>query len=227
VAKTLTNIQKGARFNARSNELVITNGYGLAAFNSIYRKVCKALPWPELRVTHDATTSVSGTSQYTWVTAAVYMDVVSVEFGSTSVDAEMNLLISPPSEGEWNEAAKDSAGIPVYYQRYRSGSDNKLEVRPTPNYSGATIRATGTIQPTELTGVSGTTVFLMSIADDALEHMIAAEFLVRAGKLEDAQFNLQEATRILRDIFDEELVPTELTSNIIGMREQKGGGGVG
>ena len=227
MAKTLENIQIGARFNARSDELVISTGYGLATFNSIYRKVCKALPWPELRYTQTATTSVSGQAQYTWVTASVYMDVVSVEVGSDASDTAMNLMIPPHSEHEWNEAAKDSSGVPVYYKRFSSALNNMIEFRPTLDYSSATIRATGTVQPTELSLVSDTTVFLTSTADDVLEYVIAAEFLMSVGNSKQAEFNIATATKALRDIFGDELVPAELIKNIIGVSRGVGGGGSG
>jgi hypothetical protein len=221
MAKTLAAIQKNARFSAKNEQLVITNGHGLTAFNSIYRSVANSLPWPELRVTSTSSTvTVSAQSTaYAWIaaTTAVFIDVKAVEVETTASSSVFNLLVSPPTESEWSEAAKDTDSMPAYYLRYRSGASNLLEIRPAPSaaVAGGSINITGIIEPTELSLESSTTVFLASTADDVLAYLVAADDLMTRGKTTEANNLFEKATKILRKIFNDELVPDELVREMV------------
>lgn len=216
MAKTLANIQKGARFHAKNDQLVVTNGFGLTAVNAIYRRVANALPWPELRVTEDsADATATGTKTYAWATTNVFIDIKSIEVGTTSSDAAFNLLLPPPTESDWSEMAKDANTVPVYYVRFRIGSTDKIEIRPAPNYTGGTLRFIGIIEPSELTTEASVTIFQMKTADDVVEHLVAADDLIARNKTDEAEVQFDKATRILRKIFGDEKVPAELVKDIV------------
>ena len=143
-------------------------------------------------------------------------DVVAIEVGaSAATDAALNLMISPPSEAEWNEASKDSDGVPAYYVRDDSSGTPKVELRPAPSYDGAKIQVTGYEEPDELTIAGDTTRFITSVADDILARLIAADYYFGVAEVEKGSSQLKIANDDIRMIFGEELVPSELTMNII------------
>jgi hypothetical protein len=226
MAKTLANIQKGARYYARNDQLVITNGHGLTAVNAIYRGVSNALPWPELRKTMalndgSAVTMVTDQAAYQWIFEAgdttVFMDVKGVEVETGTATSVFNLLVPPPTESEWNESAKDTSNIPAYYLRFKDGSTNKVELRPVPSstQNGGDIRVIGIIEPTELTVEGSETIFLVSTADDVIEYLVAADDLILRGITDKAEVMFSKATKALRKIFNDELVPEELVKEIV------------
>ena len=219
MAKTLTQIETLVQFNARDDSIALTTDPGLSIANSIYRAVASLLPWPEFRKTVSTTaTTLTTTGNYAWVTTNVFGDVRSVEVGATATDATFQLLVSPPTELDWNLASKQANTIPVYYVRHNTGGADKVELRPNPSYAGASIKVTGIVEPTDLVNGSSVTDFLTSSADDALAHLIAASFAVRDGFAPLAQVNTQRATEILQKIFGAEQVPAESIRNLTGQQ---------
>lgn len=220
MAKTLTDIQSSVRFFGRDDTIDLTTGTGLIIANSMYRAVSSLLPWSEFRKTTDlpdATTS--GTGTYAWIstTTAVYTDVKAFEIGNDASDTQFVLQIVPPTELEWNMASKDSNRIPTMYMRFNDAGTDKVEIRPVPSYTAATMKVTGITEPTALATGSSTTEFLVSSADDALAHLIAAAYLQRAGMGQEIiQSNIQRATEILQSLFANEELPVESIRAIAG-----------
>lgn len=220
MAKTLTQIQTNVRFYGRDETIVLTTGTGLVIANSMYRAVASLLPWSEFRKTTNLpAATTSGTGTYNWIstTTAVYTDVKAFEIGNDASDTQFVLQIVPATELEWNMAAKDSNRIPSMYVRFNDGGVDKVEIRPIPNYTSATMKATGITEPTALVNGSSTTEFLVSSADDALSHLIAAAYLERAGMGQNIiQANIQRATEILQTLFTNEELPIESIRAIAG-----------
>ena len=146
----------------------------------------------------------------------VFADAVAIEVGaSAATDAALNLMIPPPTETEWNEAGKDSDGVPVYYVRNDVAGTAKVEFRPAPNYDDANIQVTGYEEPDELNKSGDVTRFIMSVADDILSRLIAADHHFKGSDVNKGRYQLSQATDDIKMIFNEELVPSELTMNII------------
>jgi hypothetical protein len=220
MAKTLTQIQTSVRFYGRDENITLTTGTGLVIANSMYRALASLLPWSEFRKTTDLpATTTSGTGTYNWISAttAVYTDVKAFEIGNDASNTQYILQIIPETELEWNQASKDSNRIPSMYMRYNDAGTDKVEIRPIPNYSSATMKVTGITEPTALVNGSSTTEFLLSSADDALAHLIAAAYLERAGMGQNiVQANIQRATEILQSLFANEELPVESIRALAG-----------
>ena len=263
MAKTLAEIEKIVRYYTGNRKLVLAVDPGLNFFNSMYRGIARAVPWPEFRVLvrDDNIKTVSGTNVYDWLgrdiidggasdtttssaepfwfeidggsstdsafpltvdggssfdNTTVFSDVVAVEVGdSSATDAAYNLMISPPSEAEWGKTASDDDGVPVYYVRFSQGGTNKMELRPAPDYNNATIQVTGYEEPENIVYESDTTSFTSDLGDDILARILSANYYFGKSNVNRGMFHLQQATEDLRIIFGRELVPSELTMNII------------
>lgn len=181
MASLLSDIEKKVRALIGGDPVVLTLGPGLEMVNMIYREMVSSAKWPEFRETYTVVAATtSGTEQYTWASAAPdFNGPVEIEVGSDASDSNFVLLLSPGSDEEWNNALLMKDFIPKYYRRYHDGTDEKIEVRPAPNYSSASIRATGQIEPTALTVPGSSTEFIQTTADDALSKLIASNMLLR------------------------------------------------
>jgi hypothetical protein len=92
---------------------------------------------------------------------------------------------------------------------------NRLAIRPVPTVAGYIIRAFGVIEPTELSTSAGTTQFINSSADDALEHILAAAWFFNYKDSEQANIQLQQAVERLKSVFKNEQITTETISGLI------------
>lgn len=185
-------------------------------------------PWPNVsRIEEgDATTTsyavtldegTATTSQY-WRqidegdatdSAVAFWDVVAIEVGNDASSTINELMLQPRDETEWGETGQDDPSVPTYYLRKKVGSDNKIELRPAPNYSGGKIEFTGYVEPDELTKIGDTTVFQAKNADNALARLIASEYYIKMGEQEKAAQQVAEAEKFLAP-FKRELTTSEL-----------------
>jgi len=223
MARTLTDIQTGARFHARDNNLSLVSEEGLALANRVYRRLALSLQWPEFLVEDVTLTTVAATDTYTWPTSAP-ASILAVEaqgthnggtqFGSgtfgTSLfgagDESYRPITEPPNERAWADAGKEpDSDWPWYYRRTREGAADQLEIRPAPLSAGKGIRIRGMAEPTEFTAGTDQTQFIDSVADDALEKLIAAEYSVREGFTDVVAAQRQEANDLLSQLFNFEV----------------------
>jgi hypothetical protein len=91
---------------------------------------------------------------------------------------------------------------------------NRIALRPTPSVAGYEIRVVGIEEPTELSGHSSTTVFILSNADDALEYLLSAAWEFRFKRIAMGKVNLERAAKTLSNIFTKQLITTETISGL-------------
>ena len=238
MAKTLANIQKSVKDIVQDEKAVFTDGFGRTMFNSIYRSLVAKFDWPELSKRSAITSqTVADQEDYTWTGTSfpVFLDIKSVEVESLSNDEPTTssdvfgtstlteatarntykMIQQAPNEFEWNLAGRRaSVKTPIWFKLYYT-SATQVSLRPAPSITGYNIRVTGTIEPTELTTPAGTTIFLQSSADDALEHMLAAAWLFKLKNETQANIELQRAASRLNAVFQDEQITTETIKGLI------------
>ena len=219
MTRTLTELNTTVKIAAKDDKIDLTDATGLDITNTMYRAVVTLFPWSEFRETSTIASVVSGTGTYAWPLPAtvIYTDVVAIEVGIDFSDSEFVLLEKPPSELEWNRASAESDSRPVYYMRYSVSGTDYIEIRPAPNYGTATLQVTGTIEPTALTTGTDVTEFLARSADDALAYLIAAEYLTRDGRQQDANTQVQKAVTQFKNLFKDEEITVETVKTITGV----------
>ena len=232
MAKTLTQIQTGVRYNARDDSIDLTDTTLLAIVNRIYRRMSAALPFPELTRRENLNTTTADQNSYSIDGLTnKYTDFKVVEILNNALDVDtfgtivfgINKFTSsasttyksihpPATEQDWDIAGRTtSQQIPDYYRRLHDGTNNIIEFRPAPSTASQQIRVTGIIEPSELTAASSTTIFLLKEADEVFEHLIAAEIIDREGTDPNyANTNRQQASGLLTRLFGVENVPEEL-----------------
>lgn len=241
MAKTLANIQKGVRFITKDDGVILTIGFGQVMFNSIYRSLCAMFDWPELIKEYtitSQTTTTTGVYEWTATSFPVYLDLKYVSVLSDSYDSPTTStdilgvssvaeatarttyknVYPPPNEYEWDIQGRMAAiDQPKYFKRYydASGSRHVIELRPAPSTAGYNIKAVGKVEPTELSTPSGTTVFLQSSADDALEHLLAAAYYFSGNDNAKGEIELKLAADRLSTIFVAERITTEDLKRVI------------
>lgn len=216
MAKKLSEIQTGVRFSSRDGAIVLTTEANLAMVNRIYRSLASSLPWSELRREDTSISTTAGTEIYTWPNSNIFLDVTNIEMQDEEDQNRYKMVHTVLDEFTWNQSGnKINQSIPDHYNRDSDGTISRIRFRPLPKYSGKTVRITGIIEPKSLVNAGNETVFLQRAADDALEHLISADIADKKGFLPHGQAQLSKATNILRNIFGKELVPVELTREII------------
>lgn len=219
MAKLLSEIQTGVRHNARDNNLTLTSGIGLETVNRMYRRIAAALPWPELRRQDTSITTTAGTETYTWPATPIFLDIKSVEIQDGDDNDTYKAIYKPQDEHSWVELLTlPRQSVPTAYQRSSTSTAHQVSFRPLPKYSTKTIRITGIIEPTSLITADERTIFIQRAADDALEHLIAAEWAMHDGIIELVQIQLGQLQEILKMLFGKEQVPAELFTIPIGTR---------
>jgi beta-galactosidase GanA len=231
MAKTLTQIETQVRRLSGNDTIVLSADPGLAMANRIYRKMASSFEWPELyQRANLATTTTADTGEYEWDSSMpVFADIKAVEinsiahgvavfgtavfgvdsFSTTTGQYSFKKVNQPPNEWQWNLAGqKSSQATPDFYRRFLDGSINKIELRPAPSESGRTIRVSGVVEPTELTSGDSTTVFLQSIADDALASLVAFTYS------KDLKC-LQEGASLLQAIWGKEKATEENVKELV------------
>jgi len=213
--KSLTDIQTGARVVSRNAELSITDTDGLSRFNTIYRSLAAMLPWPELRRQDTSITTTAGTGRYNWPTDPVFLDVRSIEIQDAEDESKYKPIYPSPDEWNWSDAGNRSKqSVPDYYVRDYASLLHKIEFRPVPRYA-KTVRITGIIEPKRIYSAANKTIFLQNAADDALEYMIAADWLAIDGFTDFAANRVQEALRIYQSLFGKDQVPVEQIESLV------------
>ena len=214
--RTLKTIQEGCQIAARDSNLTLISGDGLIVSNRLYRWLCLMFPWGELRRQDTSLSTTAGTEAYTWPSSPVFLDIKSIEIQDQDKENEYRLVYPCTNEWIWNESSRKSRqSIPDHYLRIStSDTVNQIAFRPLPKYTSATIRITGIIEPTLWNSNNASvqkSIFLNEIVDDALEYLIASEWIVRDGDTSGyGQFLLDKALRILTEVFGKEQVPVEL-----------------
>ena len=214
MAKLVSDIQNGMRFKGAEDTITITSGEGLRNLNNMYRRVAVLLPWPEL-MQEDTSLTTTAATRYNWPNSPVFLDLRLVEIQ----DGDDNNFYKPfwPAPDMHTLAdvrRKPVQSVPDYYFRMTVARVQKIELLPAPKYSGKIIRRTGIVEPEELAGADGLTVFTQNIADDALEHMLAGFYQERDGMSGQAAANFRNAQEIWQRLFGKELVPDELVQRI-------------
>ena len=193
-----------------------------------------AAPWRELRRQGTLTAvTVADQQAYTWDTSMpTFTDITMIEIENASVDNSVfgeavfgvstftsssvgdtwKRIAPAPSEYEKNMAARmASEAIPRFYDLYHDGTNNKIGLYPAPSASGDALRATGVIEPTELTGLSSSTIFISKDADDAFEWLLAGHFIsVHGTDPQFAQTATGKGTSIISKLLGVEVTPEEL-----------------
>lgn len=234
MARTLNDIEKNVKEITQNDKAVISIGDGLKMFNRTYRSLVGKFPWPEFLVRGQILeTTTIDQELYEWDSSMpdflnVHNVVInsandypptaeSTILGSTSlIDGGSGFnekeLIVPPNEYEWILAGKQpSVDTPRYYKRLSQSGTNYIAIRPTPSAPNYPITVTGIEEPDELLTFSDSTTFILSTADDALEYMVSANWLLTRGS-EAGNLALQRAVNILQPIFKQELITTETIS---------------
>lgn len=220
MATQLSDIQTLVRHEARDNNLDIsTAGVALNNSNKIYRRLAGMLPWPEFRQTHTLTAKMeTNTESYAWAFTGSpkFINIVSVEVETAEESSVFDICFVPPNEYEWNAAKKATSGIPRYYVRMDDGTNNSISLRPVPSstQNDGDIKVTGYVEPTALASSSSSTEFATTSADDALVHLIAANWLLHDGTEQYAQIQIQLAQDILQNIFGKDQIPDELAKRL-------------
>ena len=132
-------------------------------------------------------------------------------------DDEDKYKMIPPasSELELNIAEqKPNQGIPDLYELDNDGVDDQIRFHPPPKYA-KTVRLIGTIEPEPLVDDDDATAFRQRAADDALEHLIAADFFIHDGFYERGNAQLSKAQQVLGRLFGKEAVPLEMLERIV------------
>lgn len=237
MAKTLREIETAVKDITQDNKVVLSVSYGLKMFNRIYRSLVAKYPWPEQTRTAALTSStVADQESYAWTGTSfpTFLDVRTVEmltpsdaapttssdvFGSSTLTSptgtSYKVIPVAPNEFEWNLAGRLPAQQTPRWHKRLYGSANSVSFRPIPSTSGYAIRITGITEPTELTAAAGTTIFIQSSADDALEHLIAAAWLFKFKNNDQANLETQRAADILNTIFVNEQITTEDIQDMI------------
>ncbi len=215
--KLLSELQTGVQQKGRETNLSLSTADNLTQVNSMYRGFASALPWPELTV-EDTSISTSATDgRESWPTDLAFLDVLAVEIQDGDDSDDYRMIHPVPDMRKLNRSRrKAKQSVPDFYFRLRVAGVDKVELVPVPKYTGKTVRITGIKEPNDLVSENSRTVFLLKLADDALEHIIAAHFQEIDGMTEGAGINLNNATRILRQIFGKEVVPDDLSRQIAG-----------
>ena len=216
--KTLTEIEAGVRHSGAEGTLSLTSDSGLEVANRVYRGLAAELPWGELRRKDTSIATTAGTASYALPPASkiIFLDRKVVEIQDGDDEDKYKIVALPKTELELNlSALKPDQNVPDYHVYGNDGEDDVIEFAPAPRYDSKTVRITGTIEPEPLVDGEDATVFLQRAADDALEHLIAADFMIRDLGFQRSQPQIGKAQQILGRLFGKEAVPLELLQRIV------------
>lgn len=212
--KTVTELQSGMQFKGAEDSIDITSGEGLENLNNVYRAVAAELPWPEL-MREDTSIVTTSASRYTWPDQR-FLDVKMVEIQDGD-DNNLYKAFWPPADMASLSIARrrKAKSVPDHYFRMSTAALDQIELVPAPKYSGKIVRITGIIEPGDLGGQDDPTVFLLRVADDAIEWLLAGMYYERDGFGDRAQVCFRNAQQIFQRLFGKELVPDELIRRIV------------
>jgi len=215
MAKTIATIQSLVRWECRDQTFSLVDTSGLQIGNSLYRRLCALIEWPELNREDSTLSTTSGTEKYTWPATNTYIDITGIEIQDPYDNSKYKQVSAAPSELEFNLMREKPKAFPELYKRGHDGTNNVLRLAPKPDTTGLTIRLTGQIEPAEYTGSTDTTVFIMSSADDALSYIIAADVLDKREQPQRANRLVGRAAELLSRIAGKEITPDELKSRVL------------
>lgn len=177
--KMLSEIQTGVRIKGRDKKLSLFTADHLTQVNSMYRGMASSLPWPELTVEDVSISTSASDGREKWPTDIAFLDVLALEIQDGDDLDEYRLVHPVPDMLKLNRSRrKAKQSVPDFYFRLFAGNAHYVELAPVPKYTGKTVRITGIREPKELTSANSKTVFLLLLADDALEHIIAGEVVL-------------------------------------------------
>lgn len=209
MALTLSEIETLVRHEVRDNSLDLTSGSGLAVTNMLYRRYSALFVWPELTKT-STVTSVAGDSTYTWPSDNNYSDVRIVEMQNADKDLDYTPIVPARSEIVFTKYSGYPKGFPIVYRRDHDGTNNILNLAPTPDVTGLTIRIRGIAEPSNLTSGSSATVFLDRSSDDGLVYLISADYASKRAQPQRAQAMLAVVSEVLSRRAGKEILPEEI-----------------
>ena len=190
MADTLTNIQTDIRFWADDDNLTVTSGANLRAFNTVYEGMLTpdyrlmgvkiGRRWPEVTREDTSLTMVIGQEQYTWPASPDFKPPFYIEGLDTNASNDPYPIPPAPDMASWSVLDDQNNARPIYYRLIDVSGTVKLALRPAPDQADP-IRITGLIEVTALTGGSDSTIFLNQNADKALAMLVAATFKAKRG----------------------------------------------
>lgn len=206
MAETLTNLQTDVRFWTDQDNLTITAGTNLRMFNQVYQGlftpdykmfgVRVGRRWPEATREDTSVTMVVGQEQYTFPTSPVFKEPFFIE-GLNTNQNNLPYIIQPATNmALWSRYEDLNNAQPILYRLLDVAGTVKLALRPNPDQTD-TVRITGLIEVTELTGGSDSTIFRNKNADRALAMLVAAMFQAKFGDVERAQQLARQANALL------------------------------
>lgn len=218
--KSLTEIQAGVQFSGAERGLSLTTDENLPVFNRNYRGLAAELPWPELRRRDTSIATTAGTAPYDMPlrNSIVFLDLKIVEIQDGDDEDKYKKISPAPSELAFSLAAVEpNAGVPKYYILDNDGDVDQIRFAPSPKYA-KTVRLTGIVEPEPLVDGDGVTAFRQRAADDALEHIVAADLFSQAGISGGARSAAQlvKAQQILGRLFGIDAVPLDKLQRIAG-----------
>lgn len=216
--KSLTEIQAGTRFNAADSRLSLLTDDNLEVTNRNYRALAAELPWPELRIRNTDLTTVAAQAAYDLPSRSiiVYLDLKLVEMQDGEEEDKYKIIPPAPTELEINLADQmPDQEMPWYYVLESDGIDDRIRFVAAPKFGSKTIRMTGIIEPEPLVDGDDRTPFRQRAADDALEHIIAADMFQVDGFTARSNAQLSKAQQILGRLFGRDVVPLERLQQII------------
>ena len=209
---TLTELQTLVREHARTGDLTITSGKGLAHANFVYRQAATLVKFEDLtRVQTDSrfvTTAATGT--YTFDFSPYYIDLTLVEVEDYADGNKYKRIVPSPSERLWQAADHEPDELPRIYRFHAGKVTSIFEVRPRPKVSSAQFRFTGIMEPDEFVSASDQTPFRRKYDDDILACLIAAYELAKQGDQVRANQVFAMAARSIRDTTGIEIRPAEM-----------------
>ena len=216
--KTLTEIETGVKFNSADQGVSLTTDANLEVVNRNFRALAAELPWPELRRRNTDLSTTAGQAAYDMPARSVivFLDLALVEMQDG--DDEDKYKIIPPADSERKISVADNmvdTSLPIYYVLDSDGLGDQIRFAPAPKSGSKAIRLTGIIEPEPLVDGDDATPFRQRAADDALEHIIAADLFQADGFLERANVQISKAQQILSRLFGRDVVPLERLQQIV------------
>ena len=214
--KMLSELQTGVQQKGRETNLSLTTADNLTQVNSMYRGLASALPWPELTVENTSISTSATDGRENWPTDVAFLNVLALEIQDGDDGDKYKMIWPVPDVRKASRSRrKAKQSVPDFYFRLNVSGVDKVEFLPIPKYT-KTVRITGIKEPDDLASSNSKTVFLLKLADDALEHIIAGHFQEIDGMTQGSAINFNNASRILGQIFGKEVVPDDLSRQIAG-----------
>ena len=216
--KTLSQIETGVKFNSADKGVSLTTDANLEVVNRNFRALAAELPWPELRRRNTDLATTAGTAAYDMPSRSiiVFLDLKLVLMQDGDDQDKYKIIVPANTEREFANAENQPDSVmPRYYTLDSDGIDDQIRFAPAPSLGSKTIRLIGIVEPEPLVDADDVTPFRQRAADDALEHIIAADLFQADGFTERANAQLSKAQQILSRLFGKDVVPLERLQQIV------------